>query len=171
MSPPDDPQDVLGWLPRRAGEPPGTNTPAIPHAQLDQFPEDAGVGRALASGVFGLPFVEERPSVISVPGARALWLTAGAGPAPPHVFIREREFAHVHPDLSLHLVLPREEVEAVIAAGWGEWHPWALDGRAGAWVVLVFAPRDLGEVEIVARIVRCSWRHAIAHSTGQPTGA
>ena len=46
---------------------------ANPHTQLEQNPEREVVDE-LATRVFALPGVEERPSVISVPGARTLWL-------------------------------------------------------------------------------------------------
>ena len=58
-------------LPERAGHRPRT-TPTNPHTQLDQNPQDPVV-QELARRVFALPDVEERPSAISVPGARALW--------------------------------------------------------------------------------------------------
>lgn len=153
--------DALGDLPRRAGKPPTTNTPSIPHTQLDQLPDDPRIARLLTERVFRLPSVEQRASIISVPGARALWLVDDAGTAPAHVFIRGREFGHVHPDLSLHVALPRRQAEATISTGWGEWHPWSLDGRAGAWVVLLYAPRNAAEVHVAERIVRCSWQQAI----------
>jgi hypothetical protein len=136
--------------------------------QLDQLPDEPAIAALLAERVFALPFVEQRASVISVPGARALWLTDDVGPAADDAFIRGREFAHVHPDLSLHVALAREDADAVIGAGWGEWHPWALDGRAGAWVVLLFAPRDDREITIIERIVRCSWQHAMSTTASSP---
>lgn len=163
--------DTLGSLPRRTGKPPATNTPAIPHTQLDQLPDSPAIDRLLTSRLFALPSVEQRPTVISVPGARGLWLADAAGAAPAHVFMAEREFAHVHPNLSLHVVLPEEQAQQVVFAGWGQWHPWVLDGRVEAAVVLVFAPRHVGEVEIVTRIVRCSWRQAIEAATPKTSKA
>lgn len=157
-------RDVLGDLPRRAGKRPATNRPSIPHTQLDQLPDDPVIARLLIERVSRLPSVEQRASIISVPGTRAMWLVDDAGMAPDHVFIRGREFGHVHPDLSLHVVLPRRQAETTISTGWGEWHPWSLDGRAGAWVVLLYAPRNAAEVEVVERIVRCSWQQAISAS-------
>jgi hypothetical protein len=65
-------------LPTREGPRPRT-TPTNPHMQLDQQPADSTQRMLLEAEVFALPGVSERESVISVPGARALWLD----PVPP----------------------------------------------------------------------------------------
>ena len=98
-------------LPERAGQRPGT-TPTNPHTQLDQNPEEVLV-RELAQKVFALSDVEERPSAISVPGARALWLRDEVPAGPQEAFMIGREFAHIHPlpDGSLHAALPPELAE------------------------------------------------------------
>jgi len=94
-------------LPPRAGSRPRT-TPSNPHTQLDQQPEDRTLREQLAARLWSLPDVEERPTVISVPGARALWLRDGVAAGPSEAFMMEREFAHLHPghDQSLHATLP-----------------------------------------------------------------
>jgi hypothetical protein len=76
-------------LPERIGHRPRT-TPTNPHTQLDQNPEDLVV-QELARRVFALPDVEERPSAISVPGARALWLRDEVSPGPQEAFMIGRE--------------------------------------------------------------------------------
>jgi hypothetical protein len=82
-------------LPERTGYRPRT-TPTNPHTQLDQNPEELVV-RELARRVFALPDVEVRPSAISVPGARALWLRDEVPAGPQEAFMIGREFAHIHP--------------------------------------------------------------------------
>ena len=82
-------------LPERSGSRPRT-TPTNPHTQLEQNPEPEVV-EELARRVFALPGVEERPSAISVPGARALWLRGDIAPGPQEAFMIGREFAHIHP--------------------------------------------------------------------------
>ena len=64
-------------LSTRRGERPRT-TPRNPHTQLDQQPFDVALVEELARRLFALPGVVERPSGISVPGARALTLAPGA---------------------------------------------------------------------------------------------
>ena len=148
-------------LPRRAGPRPAT-TPSNPHTQLDQQTDSGEQRELLAAAVFGLAGVEERPSAISVPGARALWLTeAGAG-GPPDAFMVGTEFAHLHPgaDQSLHMMLPPVLAEEAIEAGWAEQHPVARRGLIPPNAVMVYAPRDDAEREVVEGLVRAS--HAFA---------
>ncbi len=147
-------------LPPRPGPRP-TTTPTNPHTQLDQQPADRVQRDRLAAAAFALPGVEERPSLISVPGARALWLVEGAG-GPPEAFMIGAEFAHLHPgaDQSLHAMLPPELVDDAIAAGWAELHPVARRGLIPANAVMLYAPRDDAEREVVESLLRAS--HAFA---------
>jgi len=63
----------------------------------------------------------------------------------------EREFAHLHPghDQSLHATLPPNLAEAAIAAGWAELHPVARLGYIPATTVMLYAPRNWDELEII----------------------
>ena len=155
-------------LPRRAGSRPAT-TPTNPHTQLDQQPTDSTQRELLAATVFGLPGVVERPSRISVPGARALCL-AEAAAGPPDAFMVEDEFAHLHPepDQSLHMMLPPDLATEAIDAGWAEQHPVARRGLIAANAVMVYAPRDDAERAVVEELVRAS--HAFARGTWSSHG-
>ncbi|MCK4977553.1 MAG: hypothetical protein KAS36_11540, partial [Anaerolineales bacterium] len=55
-----------------------------------------------------LPGLENRLTVISVFGARALWLREELPRAHPEVIARGREFAHLHPDGRRQAALPAE---------------------------------------------------------------
>ena len=148
-------------LPKRAGDRPRT-TPTNPHTQLDQQPTDLRWVEELAERVFALPGVLEEPSRISVPGARALILAPGEPTGPPEAFLIEREFAHLHPapDHSLHAMLPPELVDEAIEAGWAEHHPVALRGLIPRTAVMLYAPRDESELDVIESLVRAS--HAFA---------
>jgi len=148
-------------LPPRAGSRPRT-TPSNPHTQLDQQPEDRTLREELAARLWSLPDVEERPTVISVPGARALWLRDGVTAGPPEAFMLEREFAHLHPghDQSLHATLPPDLAGAAIAAGWAELHPVARLGYIPATTVTLYAPRNWDELEIIHGLLLASYRFA-----------
>ncbi|EOD44309.1 hypothetical protein UCRNP2_8978 [Neofusicoccum parvum UCRNP2] len=68
------------------------------------------------------------------------------------------EVCHVHgSDGSLHMTLYPADAKLVIEKGWGERHPIARGGFFSRFVpkhfVMVYAPRDEEEVEVVARIV------------------
>jgi hypothetical protein len=148
-------------LPQRAGSRPQT-TPTNPHTQLDQQPGDPVLVAELARRIFALPGVLERPSRISVPGARALTLGDGEPAGPPAAFLIDREFAHVHPspDHSLHAMLPPDLAAEAISAGWAEMHPVARMGLIPPTAVMLYAPRDEEELAVIEGLVRAS--HAFA---------
>ncbi|MFN2581580.1 MAG: luciferase family protein [Candidatus Dormibacteria bacterium] len=148
-------------LPRRAGSRPQTHY-GLPHQQLDQQPADPQMQERLAARVFVLPRVHEEESGISVPGARALVLDEEDAKGPREAFMVGREFAHLHPrpDQSLHMALPVDIAQAAIDAGWAELHPMAAAGRSPKTQVMVFAPRDHHEVDVVVRLVEDSYRFA-----------
>jgi hypothetical protein len=74
----------------------------------------------------------------------------------------EREFAHLHPggDQSLHLTLPPALAQEAIDSGWAELHPVARMGYIPATTVMVYAPRDEDELEVVYGLVQASYRYA-----------
>ena len=150
-------------LPPRQGPQPST-TPTNPHTQLDQRPP-ARVIASLADALFALPAVREKPSAISVPGARALWLEPGDALGPREAFLIGREFAHIHPlpDGSLHVALPPAVAEQAIAQGWAEMHPVARMGLIPANVVMLYAPRDDAEAAVALALVR----EALAFARGE----
>jgi hypothetical protein len=152
-------------LPARAGDRPRT-TPTNPHTQLDQQPTDLSWVEKLAERVFALPGVVGEPSGISVPGARALVLAPGEPTGPPEAFLIDREFAHLHPapDHSLHAMLPTETVDEAVEAGWAEPHPVALRGLIPRNAVMLYAPRDEAELDVIEGLVRAS--HAFARPGG-----
>jgi hypothetical protein len=98
-------------LPQRQGDRPMTNY-GLPHEQLSQNPS-ADIYAKLKDQAFDFEFVERRPSIISVPGAEALWLHDEGGYSCTEAFMRGNEFAHVHPpyDGSLHMMLPDDDVD------------------------------------------------------------
>ena len=154
-------------LPIRTGPKPATY-PGLPHQQLDQQPPDDRLRQALAERVFALAGVAEEPSGISVPGARALVLDSTLARGPRDAFLVGREFAHLHPgqDHSLHMALPESVARAACDAGWAEPHPLVASGRAPKTLVMVFAPRDEHELDVVTRLVEASHRYARSHRSG-----
>ena len=151
-------------LPVRQGPRPAT-TPGLPHSQIDQQPAGEGIRRRLAARVFGLPGVSEGPTRISVPGARALLLDRATATGPEEAFFIGGEFAHLHPgaDHSLHVCLSPDLAAAACEAGWAEPHPLVASAALPPTVVLVYAPRDEHELNVVASLVEAAYRFA----TGQ----
>lgn len=78
------------------------------------------------------------------------------------------EICHVHDsDHSLHLCLHPEDIAEVLRKGWGQRHPLARRGWFGAMPVpeeflMVYAPRDDQELEIVCRVIEAAIWYAAA---------
>lgn len=138
-----------------------TTTDINPHTQLDQQPETSAQRHLLAADLFALPGVEERDSLISVPGARALCLPRAVD-APDDAFLIDTEFAHLHPgvDQSLHVMLPPQLVTHAIEAGWAEQHPVARRGEIPSNAVMLYAPRDDHERSVVTQLVHAAHEYA-----------
>ena len=145
-----------GEFPSRKGERPVTQH-AMPHTQLSQNAPPEQYSK-LTELIFSIPGIEERRSLVSVPGARALWLREGSGEGPRAAFFAGREFAHLHPayDGSLHMTLPQPLIEEVTGKGCGELHPLAEMGIAPGNFVMIYGPRNDEELKVVYSLVRYS---------------
>lgn len=148
-------------LPQREGPRPATHQ-GMPHTQIGVTPVSE-VHAELSRRAFSLPGVEERPTVISVPGARALWLQDGMPIVRPGLIVAGREFAHIHPDGSMHLAVAPGRAREAIDAGWAEPHPIARQfGLEG--MILVYTPRSMEELEVLWELVV----DAYSYVTGRP---
>jgi len=156
-------------LTRRRGPRPRT-TSTMPHTQLDQQPADPAIIELLARQIFGLPGVNRGPSGVSVPGASAAIIDDAV--VADGEFLVGREFAHIHPapDHSLHVALPAPLAEKVVALGWAERHMLAGTDGVPIGTVMIYAPRDVGEVAAVATIVEAAHR-ALVPVTDAPGDA
>jgi hypothetical protein len=147
--------------PRRQGPRPLTTGP-VPHRQVDQH-GNAELWDILYRRCFALPEVTERGSLVVDGGAAPAMCLADGGPTgPADAFIAEREFGHIHakPDSSLHLQLPVDVGILAVSGGWAELHSivWLGDARPEA--VMVYAPRNEQELEVVWSLVVESYRYA-----------
>ena len=135
--------------------------------QIDVALEPA-VDRELRRRVYALPGVLDRTSVISIPGARALWLADDVDLKKPEAILRGREFAHIHPDGSLHATLPEDLAREAIEAGWGEPHPIARQlGMPG--LVMLYTPLTIQELDVVVRLVVDSYNFVTGRSVDAAT--
>lgn len=138
-------------LPQREGARPQT-TPGVPHVQIGMksIPE---IDAELLRMVSKLPDVDVRPTVVSLPGAQGFWINEDLQLAHPEVIVGGREFAHVHPDGSLHAALSPGRSRQAVAAGWAVRHPWA-DQRLG-WegFVMLYTPKSMKELNVVFQLI------------------
>ncbi len=121
---------------------------SVPHFQIDAEPVET-INAELQRRAFLLPGVGRAPSGVSLPGAIQLALDPSLELARPDVIASSGEFAHIHPDGSMHLWMSPDRAAEVEAQQWGEVHPWV--DRDGFWdgVVLLFTPETPEQLEVV----------------------
>lgn len=144
-------------LPPRVGSPPVT-TLEVPQQQLTQ---NAALSHreALIGFTSSLPGLSEQRTGLAIPGSVAFHAPEAAR---FDSLMAASEFIHFHPphDGSIHLTLPRGLFERVIALGWGV--PHLLAGyRVHARTVLVYAPRDEHELQIITELIRSAYDYSV----------
>ena len=108
---------------------------------------------------FSLPDVENRPTIVSLPGALGVVLEEGVEIKHPEVIPRGREFTHIHPDGSLHAPLPYLRAREAVKQGWADWHPTAheVQGREG--LVMLYTPQSIEELDVVLQLIVESYNY------------
>lgn len=142
-------------LPQRSGPPPVT-TSGVPHIQMGIAPVPE-ISAELLRRVSTIPGVEIGETVVSLPGARGFRVGEGIPLARPDVIVGGREFAHMHPDGSLHASLPPERAREAVAAGWAIPHPWASRRPGWEGFVMIYTPVSGEELDVVFRLVEESF--------------
>ena len=132
-------------------------TDGVPHVQIGVKPVPE-LTAELIRRVDDLPEVEIRETVISLPGARGFWLSESMPLARPDVIVGGREFAHVHPDGSLHASLSPETALAAVETGWAVFHPWSKQRPGWEGFVMIYTPTSASELDIVFRLIRDSYQ-------------
>ena len=138
-------------MPIRGGSRPAT-TAGVPHVQIgvEVVPE---LRLELLRRVAAIPGIEIRETVVSLPGAKGFWLDDEISLAHPEVIIRGREFAHIHPDGSLHASLPPHLVLEAVDAGWAIHHPWSDQRQGWSGLVMIYTPQSMDELDVVFQLV------------------
>lgn len=81
-----------------------------------------------------------------------MWITAAVRITRPDQIVSGREFAHIHPDGSLHATLPPDRALEAVEAGWAEPQPIAEQlGVPG--LVMIYTPQTLEELATVLQLV------------------
>ncbi|GAB3097941.1 luciferase family protein [Isoptericola nanjingensis] len=136
----------------RPGDRPATSDEG-PHRQLTQRSTPALWGELVAR-VFALDGVVEGHSQVSPKSSRAVFLADLEQEREPSTNLapgRRLEPVHLHgvTDTSVHLVLPHERGEELVALGWAEPHQYEDFGTE----YMVYGPRDAAEVDAVVSVV------------------
>ncbi|EMD01005.1 hypothetical protein BAUCODRAFT_53431, partial [Baudoinia panamericana UAMH 10762] len=141
-------------LPQRSGPRPCTRGIA-PQRQITQKASEA-VYERLAAGIEKL----SNPKLVVGTSCFEKYST-GLFSVSPAKRTCKGEVCHSHPsDGSMHLTLHPADASIVLKAGWGERHPLARGGWFEQFVpagfVMIYAPRDEKEVEVVLSIVKAA---------------
>ncbi|KAL7625950.1 hypothetical protein AAE478_002719 [Parahypoxylon ruwenzoriense] len=157
----------LTQIPPRADPRPDVPSFVGPHRQTSQCAssgmrqaQDAFV-QALTAANPGL--LRVRPSNLEGPLFDGLWVAERFVPLRNEVKNLNGEFAHVHGEGSTHLVLSLADAAAAIEAGWAERHRMSGVGTLMPWgFVMIYAPRDEGELRVWREFVVSSARYMFA---------
>ncbi len=142
-------------IPLRQTPRPAT-TDGVPHIQIgvDAVPE---LSAELLRRVAKLSGVTLGPTRVSLPGATGFQLDDDLDLAQPSAIVGGREFAHVHPDGSLHASLHPDTALAAIQAGWAVAHPWSTEREGWQGFVMIYTPKTVGELDVVIQLVEQSY--------------
>lgn len=161
---------LSGPLPEREGERPVVPGFVAPQRQMtDRGPRNAEMKQRLIE--YQEKVVDANSSLIfnddsrlEGRGSPALWFAVSRDRhIPAYLKKTKGEFAHVHPEGTMHVTLSLVDAEELVRRGWGERHP--LSGVKGFWplsYVLVYAPRDDAEFEVCKRVIEASIRFICA---------
>ncbi len=142
-------------LTNRTGPKPQT-TNSVPHVQIgvDPVPE---ISSELLRRVSNIPGVEIGGTFASIPGAKGFWVSEDIKIARPEVIVGGREFAHLHPDGSLHAYLSPELGNEAVVTGWAIYHPWADQRPDWKGYVMIYTPQTGAELEVVFGLIEASY--------------
>jgi phospholipase/carboxylesterase len=133
----------------------------LPHRQLDQWPPPA-IFDEFVRRCLGADLVETKESRMAASDTHALFIPEDRALGPREAFIDDHEFCHIHPlpEGSVHMTLPAGIRKWAIGHGWAEEHPLVSSGAVPDTLVMVYAPRDEQELEVVFMLFEASLRFA-----------
>lgn len=149
----------LSALPPRKGPRPATTGREIPHDQLEGFsPPEIRAG--LVARAKALPGVLTGPSQVSEPSSLALRLRRRKRAFEAFLHPSVDEFGHIHRSGFLHLTVPLDSLGALTELGWVEAHPISRRREFPDSIVMLYAPRDAEELDVVATVLQASYEQA-----------
>ena len=160
--PADEISNALGEAPFREG--PNPDTPdGVPHQQHNQNAPVA-MQNALRNAASALPGIKFEPTPYSLSGSVGWRLEESFAQGSAGAFIYQSfEFGHQHvpADGSMHMLLPLDFAAAALEKGWSVIHPLtdSISGEQSEYV-MVFGPRDEGELKTVWLLAQISYYQA-----------
>lgn len=148
----------------RKGERPETDKQA-PHTQLTQLPplpSRQKLSQVIVKRLAEAPDVTIGGSRRAPPGSIGFHLNPSKASRNERAFLLGTEIAHVHADDdgSLHAILPEPTRTQAIELGWAEPHPFAGMPTVSLDTVMLYAPRDEDEVDVVVSLIHAGLANA-----------
>ena len=161
---------TLRELPSRRGGRP-TMKRGVCHLQCSDHEDRTWTDR-LVEGVASWPHVERSISITGDLPAVAFCVTEYARASNPGAFISPQEFARcLDAGPTIYLAMRLVDAHWAIVRGWAEPHQLARTGVMPAGIMVVYAPRDEGELEVCATLFEASYRFACIDPFGEaPAG-
>ena len=134
-------------IPTRNGKRPSTICGPL-HIQCSGSGDTQYV-RGLVTEVLTWPHVESTPPVVTSPDLISIHLRQARAAIPSSAATIVKEFAKVYVEApAIYLTLPLVTAHWAILRGWAEPHYLASNGMMPAGTVLLYTPRDEGELEV-----------------------
>ena len=142
-------------LPRRISAVPAT-TNSVPHVQIG-VESDPTISAELLRRVADIDGVQIQNAAWTLPGAKGFVVDDSVKLERADRVIGGREFAHLHPDGSLHLSLSLDVAVAAVRRGWATFHPWSTERSGWDGLVMIYTPQSMGELPIVLDLIQASF--------------
>ncbi len=155
----------LNLTDRTSPKPQTTNN--VPHFQIGVEPVPE-ISAELLSRVSNIPGLEIGGTTFGIPGAQGFWVSDDIKKARNVVIAREREFAHMHSDGSLHAYLSPERGNEAVATGWAIQHPWANQRQGWEGYVMIYTPQTGAELDVVFGLVEESFNFVTGQNHSAP---
>lgn len=146
----------------RKGQRPNTIGP-MPHMQTNQQ-SSREIYNKLSHSLFSIMDIIEKPSRMSLPGAKGLFVQNKENIKSHIIKQSNGELGHIHPDPelgSLHLFVDLNLAKKIVEKEWGEYHPLNEKGVMPPNLVMIYSPRDEFEINIIESFVKNSYNFAL----------
>ncbi|KAF3008592.1 hypothetical protein E8E13_007628 [Curvularia kusanoi] len=162
-----------GKVLERTGSPPKTIRWTLPQRQYPEpitksaLDELTNLMQAFASTAPYSEYIETRASKTEGGTGPAIYVKPDVKTINPVAHKIFYEVAHVHPkENSLHVYVSPKDARTVVSRGWGKRFP--VTWLAPPSWIMVYAPRNERELEVVKEIVRAAICHAVGMEVSSP---
>lgn len=144
-------------LPKRDGPRPDT-TGGVPHMQIGISPI-ARLTEEMLRRVEAVQGINLETTRIGFPGSVGFMLSEDLAVAQPLALVAGREFAHLHPDGSLHASLSPKMAKHATEAGWAIAHPWADQREGWEGFVMIYTPQTEDQLDVIVDLIMASYSY------------